>query len=361
MQNQADTSPRSESNRRDLFFQLYNMMQLIRRTQEKIAEEYHPADEMRCPVHFCIGQEATPAALSLLLRPQDVVMSHHRSHGYYLAKGAPLKALIAELYGKKTGSNGGLAGSQELSCHKSGFYSGTILSGMFAMATGSAFSQQYENTSNLTVGVIGDGGMEEGIVFEALNLAAVMKLPVLFLCENNLYSAHTPIEVRSLSESLVERAAAFRVKTKLLDGNDPILLHQKLTDITDEIRNGGGPYFVEVQTYRTCSHVGPENDDVLGYRTVEELEKWRRRDPISALRPQLIASGMTESEIDAANKDIDNRITEAIEQAKKDPFPTFDDALDLNWSGKYAKQVTGFVDRTTSFKGGQSETQLTPY
>lgn len=340
---------------------LYRMMRLIRRAEEILMEVYHPADEMRCPIHFCVGQEAMPAALSTLMQPDDVIMSHHRSHGYYLAKGAPLDAMVAEFYGKSTGSNGGLAGSQELSHEETRFYSGTILSGMFAMANGSAFAQKYDGTTGMTVAVIGDGGMEEGIVFEALNLAAVFQLPVLFVCENNLYSAHTRIDVRSKSETLISRAKAFDVDTKLLDGNDAVGLQQELTGIVRGIRAGNGPHFVEVTTYRTCGHVGPENDDVLGYRTPEELKKWKQRDPVAGLRATLLDGGVVASEIEKIDGDIDRQVRQAIEKAKGAAFPDYEKALALNWANTYSPVVAKFAAARAAFDGHQNETKLKPY
>lgn len=341
--------------------QLYRMMRLIRRTEEILIEEYHPADEMRCPIHFAIGQEATPAALSRLMRPSDVVMTHHRSHGYYLAKNAPLDAMVAEFYGKSTGSNGGLAGSQELSHEGARFYSGTILSGMFAMANGSAFAQKYSGSDDVTVAVIGDGGMEEGIVFEALNLAAVFNLPILFICENNLYSAHTRIGVRSLSGNLLSRAKSFEVEGKIVDGNDPIMLHQELSTIMADRRAGKGPYFLEVLTYRYCGHVGPEDDDVLGYRTPEELEKWKRRDPVSGLRAALLAGGVSEAEIALIDGEVDQAVRQAIAKAKAAPFPDYEKALQLNWANHYSGIASQFTNSPTAFDGHQSETKLKPY
>lgn len=353
-----NTQSQSESTH----LELYRMARLIRRSQEILMEEYHPADEMRCPIHFCVGQESAPAALAPLLRDDDVIMSHHRSHGYYLAKGGVLNEMVAEFYGKSTGCNGGLAGSQELSRHDSNFFSGTILSGMFAMATGAAFAQQYGETDGLTVAVIGDGGMEEGIVFEALNLAAVFNLPVLFLCENNLYSAHTRIETRSLSQTLVGRAEAFGVETHLLDGNDPILLHEAFQDVFTSIRGGGGPVFVEVRTYRTCGHVGPEDDDVLEYRTSSELQKWLGRDPIQFLRGALIKSGQPEDRIAALEDEIDDMVRAAIESAKQAPFPDFGEALTRNTADTLSGLVEAFPSRGQSqFDGNQNETKLMPY
>ena len=151
---------------------LFRSMLRIRRVEEALIEEYHPGNQMRCPIHFCIGQEATPAALGLLLEPGDVISTHYRSHGYYLAKGAPLDAMVAEFYGKDTGSNRGLGGSMELAHHNSNIYSGAIVGGPAGLAVGSAFAQKYTNSKSITVAVFGDGAMDEGLVYEAINQGA---------------------------------------------------------------------------------------------------------------------------------------------------------------------------------------------
>ncbi len=342
--------------------ELYRKLLLIRRSQEILMDEYHPADEMRCPIHFCVGQEAAPAALSPLLRNDDVIMTHHRSHGYYLAKGAPLDAMVAEFYGKSTGSNGGLAGSQELSKPDKNFFSGTILSGMFAMATGAAFSQTYKDTDDFTVAVIGDGAMEEGIVFEALNIAAVFNLPVLFLCENNFYSAFTRIDRRAMSENLVGRVSGFGVETHILDGNDPLLLHNHFSDFVSRIRKGNGPIFVEVSTYRTRGHVGPENDDIFNYRSTEELDKWLDRDPVRTMRSALKASGVSEAEVAKIEKEVDETVHASISKAKADPFPAFEDAVSYNWAGTFSPILETLPEGSSAeFDGAQEETKVAPY
>lgn len=345
-----------------LGLRLFWMMQLIRRTEEILIAEYHPADQMRCPIHFCNGQEATPAALSILLRSSDVVLSHHRSHGYYLAKGAPLDALVAEFYGKATGANGGLAGSQELSHDDSRFFSGTILSGMFAIAAGDALAARYNRDGHITVAVIGDGGMEEGIVFETLNFAARFALPVLFICENNQYSAHTRIDRRSLSNTIHGRAAAFGVKSMLLDGNDALLLHHHIGGILNDLRDGAGPWFLEVETYRTCGHVGPEDDDFLGYRPREELLKWKQRDPVQLLRDVLVQQGTDPAELDRLTQSIDDRVHRAVRLAKEAPFPSYEEALSFNASGTYASVVKSLNETPMGvFDPQQMETRLKPY
>ena len=344
------------------FLEIYKVAWRIRRSQLILIDEYHPADQMRCPIHFCVGQEATPAALSQVLRNSDTLMSHHRSHGYYLAKMAPLDAMVSEFYGKATGSNGGLSGSQELSHHESNFFSGTILSGMCGMAAGSAYAQLFREKNDITVAVIGDGGMEEGIVFETLNLAALKKLPVLFICENNLYSIQSRINERTLIENWVPSARALGVDAKVVDGNDAILLSEELEKLVMGIRNGKGPFFLEVLTYRMCSHVGAKNDELSEERPVEELKKWKKHDPIKILRSELTRAGIDELKIKSLERKIDDEIFSSIENAKQAPFPLIDDAIACNYTDSFSKHIPKVRQKDeTDFDSLQKETVLRPY
>src|SRR6266446_4984314 len=322
---------------------LYRLMKLIRRTEEILIEEYHPADEMRCPIHFCVGQEATPAALAQVLRPEDVLTSHYRSHGYYLAKGGSLRAMVAEFYGKATGANGGLAGSMELGAHHLHFSSGAIVGGSVLIPLGSAFAQKYRGRDDISVAVLGDGALDEGVVYEVLNLAALHRLPVLFICENNGYAAHTPVERRAASTALSGRAEAFGVPALKLDGNDAVLLLRELAAVETKIRSGGGPAYVEVNTYRYCAHVGPGDDQALGYRTDAEIESWRKRDPIGRLWDTLIESGAEAKELLEIDRAIDLEVRAAIAAAKEAPSPSLGDALAANWANTYSPAVTRFI------------------
>src|SRR5262249_851975 len=223
------------------------------------------------PMHFCIGQEAMPAALSRVIARNDVLMSHYRSHGYYLAKGAPLDAMVAEFYGKATGANSGVAGSMELGAHEYNFYSGAIVAGSLFIPLGAAFSQKYRRLSDISVSVIGDGVFDEGITYEVFNLAALHRLPMLIICENNRYAAHTALEQRQANPLLAEHAEVFGLPIARLDGNDCELLYETLSRIVPEIRSGKGPCFIEIETYRHCGHVGPGDDSGLGYRSADEI------------------------------------------------------------------------------------------
>src|SRR5258708_21200305 len=237
---------------------LHRFMRRLRMCEEALAREYHPADEMRCPVHFCVGQEAVPAALSLLLNDDDYLFSHHRSHGYYLAKSAPMEALFAELYGKATGANGGLAGSQDISFPARNFYSGAILAGATAISIGAALGFQLKGTSQVAVAGFGESATDEGIFWEAVNYAAVAKLPVVFVCENNNYSVFSPQLKRQALDNLSERVATFGMRSTALFGNDVMEVYRVLNKEIGLARAGQAPAFVDTYTYRWTCHYGPE-------------------------------------------------------------------------------------------------------
>ena len=246
---------------------LYRQMLRLRRTEEALLQEYHPADEMRCPIHFCVGQEAVPAALSLLVKAEDYLLSHHRSHGYYFAKSAPLRELFAEIYGKATGANGGQAGSQDISHHESRFYSGAILAGSISLAVGVAFGLQHQDSNSISIAGFGEGATDEGAFWEAMNYAGVKRLPVLFVCENNRYATYSDQLKRQASDNICERVATFGVRSRRVFGNDVAAVYRTLQTEMNSVRKGQGPALVEAYTYRWNSHVGPEDDGVNAYRT----------------------------------------------------------------------------------------------
>jgi pyruvate dehydrogenase E1 component alpha subunit len=306
---------------------LYSFMLRLRRCEEALMKEYHPADEMRCPVHFCIGQEAVPAALLLLLDQDDYLFSHHRSHGYFLAKGAPMNSLFAELYGRETGANGGKAGSQEISMPSVNFYSGAILAGILAIAVGAALGLQLKRKPSVAVAGFGEAAPDEGIFWEAINYAVLRKLPVVFLCENNRYATYSHQLKRQPADNISQRVAAFGAKSRALFGNDVIAVYSAVVEAIDYARNGKGPFFIEAYTYRWYGHVGPEDDDYLGYRQKSELEFWKNNCPIALLEEQMLANELLTPDSKAAIIDeIDEEISDAFEFAKSSPFPS-----DTNW------------------------------
>jgi TPP-dependent pyruvate/acetoin dehydrogenase alpha subunit len=339
---------------------LLRAMLLIRRAEEILMAEYS-RNEMRCPMHFCVGQEAMPAVLAELIQRNDMLMSHYRSHGYYLAKGAPLDAMIAEFYGKETGANRGVAGSMELAAHDYNFYSGAIVGGALSMPLGSAFAQKYCDLRDISVSVFGDGALDEGVTYEFFNLAALHRLPLLMICENNKYAAHTSIERRMAATSLSERACTFGLPVLQATDRDPMRLLELLEPVVSDIRSGRGPVFVELETYRYSAHVGPTSDDALDYRPAGELERWMAHDALTALREEYVQiRGLPAFESMLA--EIDASVAGAVSFAKSSRFPEYSKTLATNWSGDYAAVVDRFVsDPARGFDSAQPEGRPAPF
>ena len=312
---------------------LHRFMLRLRLCEEALAREYHPADEMRCPVHFCVGQEAVPAALNALLRESDYLYSHHRSHGYYLAKSAPMQALFAELYGKATGANAGLAGSQDVSFPARRFFSGAVLAGAAAIAAGTGLAAKLRGSGEAVVSGFGEAATDEGVFWETVNYAALTKLPLVLVCENNKYSVFSPLLKRTAQDNISERVATFGMASVKIFGNDALLAHRTLAAALTRARNGEGPTFVEAYTYRWSGHYGPASDDPMGYRPPGELEAWKRNCPIELLAEALRAQGLLDDARKAAlEREIMLEIEECFRFAKASPFPANPDWMRLNYA-----------------------------
>jgi pyruvate dehydrogenase E1 component alpha subunit len=347
----------------DVLRGLFRSMLRLRRCEEALIERYRRAEEMKCPVHFTLGQEAVPAALSLLVQPDDYLFSHHRCHGYFLAKHAPMRAFFAELFGKATGANGGLAGSQEISMPSSNFFSGAILTGASSIAVGSAFAFKHRGTTQIAIAGFGEAATEEGIFWEGLTYASVKKLPLVFLCENNLYSMYSAQVARQPGDDISRRVASFGVETHTLFGNDAPAAYRALSQAVQHARSGAGPVFLEFYTYRLNAHVGPEPDDHINYRTADEIEFWKTNDPIALLEEKLIAAGLlADSGRQAMIAEIDSEIADAFEFASSSPFPTDVDleALNRSPSSPVAERLLG-VSTHGEFDENQATARLAPY
>ncbi|HVT73256.1 MAG TPA: thiamine pyrophosphate-dependent dehydrogenase E1 component subunit alpha [Lacunisphaera sp.] len=344
--------------------QLYRQMLRLRRTEEALHQEYHPADEMRCPIHFCIGQEAVPAALSLLVQPDDYLFSHHRSHGYYFAKGSPLRELFAEIYGKATGASGGKAGSQDISHSPTNFYSGAILAGAVSIAVGAAFGFKHRQSRQVSISGFGEGCTDEGAFWEAMNYAGKQQLPVLFVCENNRYATFSDQLKRQARDNIAERVRTFGVRATTIFGNDTVLAWRTIGAELDRLRAGDGPALIEAYTYRWNSHVGPEDDSANAYRQPGEMEFWKENCPIVLLGEKLRAAGLLDDALAARLEgEIATEIAANFKFAKESPFPT-----DTNWRRMNYEDATPLADRLlgVSAAGGnfdqdQDEARLGPY
>lgn len=347
----------------EVLLRLFRQMLRLRRTEEALIREYHPADEMRCPVHFCIGQEAVPSALSLLIGAEDYVFSHHRSHGYYFAKGSPLRELFAELYGKATGAAGGKAGSQDISHPATRFYSGAILAGAINIAAGAAFGLMLQGRSGISVSGFGEAATEEGAFWEVMNFAGVRKLPAIFLCENNRYSTYSDQLARQAKDNIAERVSTFGVRARRLFGNDVVKVFRVLSDEMKRVRSGDGPVFIEAYTYRWNGHVGPEDDDWNNYRSADERKFWEMNCPVSLLEEQLVeARHLTPALKQQMESEIAEEIAANFTFAKDSPFPERPDWQRLNWA-----EATPMADRllvtseAAEFDHDQVDARLFPY
>jgi TPP-dependent pyruvate/acetoin dehydrogenase alpha subunit len=347
----------------DLALRLYHQMLRLRRTEEALHAEYHPAEEMRCPIHFCIGQEAVPAALSVLVRSDDFMFSHHRSHGYYFAKNSPLRELFAEIYGRETGADGGKAGSQDISHSETHFYSGAILAGAVSIAVGAAFGFQNQRTQQISISGFGEGATDEGAFWEAMNYAGKKKLPILFVIENNRYATFSDQLKRQATDNVCERVRPFGVRATQIFGNDTPLVWRTLRHEIELLRRGDGPGLVEAYTYRWNSHVGPEDDSANAYRPPEEIQFWKDNDPLVLMEEKLRADGwLDDARQSEFEKEVADEIAGNFKFAKESPFPS-----DTDWHRMTYEDATPLADKLLGTAVGgdfdhyQADAKLGPY
>ena len=259
---------------------LFRSILRIRRVEEALAERY-AEQEMRCPMHLCIGQEAIAVGVCEALKTSDRVFSNHRAHGHYLAKGGDLNAMVAEIYGRATGCCGGRGGSMHLIDLDAGFMGATpIVGGTIPLAVGSAWAASLLDKNYITVVFFGDGCFEEGVMHESLNFAALHKLPILFVCENNNFSVYTRLSERQPDRLIYKLAEAHGMTSCYGNGNDVEEVFKIATDAVNNVKKGMGPQFLEFHTYRWREHCGPNFDDELAYRAKEEIEEGKQSCPL---------------------------------------------------------------------------------
>lgn len=303
----------------NLFLELFREVLRIRLIEEAIVHRY-PEQKMRCPVHLSIGQEAVAVGVCKAALPSDYMISNHRAHAHYLAKGGNLNAMIAEILGKSTGCCLGRGGSMHLVDQSVGMLGSTpIVGGSLPVGVGLAFATQLKQESHVTIIFFGEGSTEEGVFGECLNFAALKKLPVLFVCENNFYSVYSPLDVRQPAErDRVAIARAHGLIAKHGNGNDVEEVFRISQEAIEGIRNGSGPVFLEFVTYRHREHCGPNFDNNIGYRTEEEFLEWEKKCPVK-LQAQRISAPLQ-----PMKDSILAEIEAAFEFAEKSPFPKFD-------------------------------------
>lgn len=301
---------------------MYRQMVLIREAEEAIARHYHE-EEMRCPTHLCVGQEAVPVGLCAALKTDDYVFGTYRSHGIYLAKGGDLKAMMAELYGKATGCARGKCGSMQMGAPEVGFLcASALVGGTIPQAVGAGLAISMRRETRVSVAFFGDAATEEGVWHEAMNFAALRKLPVVFLCENNFFAVYTHISERQAKDNIYRRALSYGMTGVRVDGNDVLAVHGAVQAAVRRARQGSGPSLIEARTYRWREHCGANWDDHIGYRDAEEAKAWIARDPVSRLEKLMLRrKTMTAAETQKVRAEVLQEAEEAIAFAKSSPFP----------------------------------------
>lgn len=306
---------------------------LIRQVEETMASLYKE-QEMRCPIHLSIGQEASAVGVCQALKPIDQIFSTHRCHAHYLAKGGDLNAMIAEIYGKSTGCIGGRGGSMHLMDTKKGIVSSVpIVASSIPLAVGAALSDQIDKNNRVSVAFFGDACVEEGIFHESANFASLKNLPVLFVCENNLYSVYTPIDQRQPNRPLTTLADAHGIKSLRVDGNDVIQVYEASKKAVEYCRSGQGPFFLVLDTYRWREHCGPNYDNDIGYRKEAEFLEWKKQDPLQSFISTLKSTNeLNEQELLKLTTKLQNQIDEAFIFAKTSSLPSPDEVSQFTYA-----------------------------
>ncbi|MGW2716962.1 thiamine pyrophosphate-dependent dehydrogenase E1 component subunit alpha [Streptomyces sp. NPDC001492] len=315
---------------RDELLTLYEQMAVIRRT-EKAAHDLFLSGLVKGTTHLAAGHEAIAVGASAALRPDDYVFATYRGHHHAMARGATPEECLAELMQRATGLCGAKGGSMHLT-KADAFMLGSyaIVGAHLPMAVGAAWSARLRGSGQLAVAFFGDGATNIGAFHEALNLAAVWKLPVLFVCENNLYMEYTPIaDVTAVARPAADRAPAYGIPGEVVDGNDVLAVKEAVARLAGRARAGDGPALLEAETYR---HFGHSRADPATYRPAEEVERWLKHDPLDVARGRLVELGADEATVTAADERARDLVQQAVEAAKNAPPPDPGEALTDVWA-----------------------------
>jgi len=307
--------------RQDLYINLFRKALLIRRVEERIIKLY-PRDKIQSPVHLSIGQEAVAVGVCHALKAEDWIFGTYRSHALYLAKGGDLNLMFAELFGKVTGVSGGKAGSMHLSSPTVGMMgSSAIVASSIPHAVGAAFAAKHKKTNQLNVAFFGDGALEEGVAHESLNFASLHQLPIIFVCEDNGFAAHSLVQARQSFDRMA-LLSAYNIPTICVnEGWDFEKIYDAMYDLIKAARQGDGPKYLEIKTMRACEHVGPGEDFDAGYRSREDFERWIVDDP-------LVCDIKTLSKVEGEVMDaIDSAVTFAEESSWPGPTQLLTDVV----------------------------------
>jgi TPP-dependent pyruvate/acetoin dehydrogenase alpha subunit len=312
--------------------EMHRSLLRVRLTEETLARRY-PEQEMRTPTHFGSGQEAVSVGVCAALGEGDMVYTHHRSHNAYVARGGSVYELAAELYGRADGCSLGRGGSVHLTARAKGFMvSSAILAETVATAVGTALAFAMDGLPKVAVCFFGEGTLDEGAFYEAINFAAVRRLPVVFACENNLYATESPLSVRQAEGSdLCERVRAFKISSERLDGNDVTAVYDAALRAVEQARSGEGPVFLECMTYRWREHVGPmfDHEAKRTYRDKAELDSWIAKEPVRRSAARLVELGLaTAAEVEAWAAETKADVEATVERARHAAWPQAETLFD---------------------------------
>ena len=307
---------------------IWRNLKYIRLVETLISQKYHE-QKMRCPTHLSIGQECAAAAVGVLFGAEDLAVSGHRAHAHYLGCGGDLFSMIAEIYGLPQGCSRGVGGSMHLVDESVGFMGSTaIVGGTLPVGLGLAMAQKIEESNAITWIFLGDAAVETGVFYETVNLAAVHELPIIFVCENNMYSVYTSLSSRQPKHrSISSMAAGLGLDSTRGFGNQPKIVFELLSSSANKAREGGGPQFVELETYRWLEHCGPNKDDDLGYRPEAEVLQWMSNDPLDLMVEEL-SERLTKDEISR----LDFELNQELEAVVNDVFSKVEKHFDGQFS-----------------------------
>ncbi|MFW5877994.1 MAG: pyruvate dehydrogenase (acetyl-transferring) E1 component subunit alpha [bacterium] len=316
---------------KEILLKIYKKMKLIRAFEET-ATELSAKGQVPGFLHLYTGEEAIAAGVCTNLRDEDYITSTHRGHGHLIAKGGDVKQMMAELFGKRTGYCKGKGGSMHICSPEVGILGANgIVAGGIPIATGAGVSINYRESDQVVVCFFGDGATNQGAFHESLNLASIWDLPVVYVCENNLYAISTCQHYHQNIDDIAERAKAYGIQGITIDGNDAEVVYEEAGKAIKAARNGEGPTLLECKTYRWHGHA---EGDSCNYRTEEEVQEWKEKDPIPRLEKKLEKEGvLAQDEINNIEQEINEEIEEAVKFGKEGPFPDKSELLEDVYSG----------------------------
>ncbi|MEN6535748.1 MAG: thiamine pyrophosphate-dependent dehydrogenase E1 component subunit alpha [Bryobacteraceae bacterium] len=320
----------------DIAREMYRKMRLIRRFEERVVQVVN-ANEVAGTTHEYIGEEAVAVGICSALRNDDVITSTHRGHGHIIAKGGEPRRMMAELFGRVTGYNRGKGGSMHIADLGLGIYGANgMVAGGVPIAAGAAFASRIRKSGVVTAAFFGDGAVNQGVLHETMNIAGIWQLPMIFVCENNQYAVSTPASYSTAGPGIAARAAAYGFPGEVVDGMDVLAVYEAAERACKRARAGEGPSLLECRCYRFHGHFTAEKALQLKYRTEEEIEFWKSRDPIPAWASLLEKEHiLLPEEREGIDRSIEEMLEEAVEFARTSPWPSTEEAFDHMYAVPY--------------------------